>query len=307
MEEMRHLTKGSRRVLRKAEEEARRLKHSYIGTEHILLGIIADSGRNRARVLLRVKGIDVSKVRSAVEFIIGRGDREVTGEIGFTPRARKVINIALDEARRLGQKTVAPEHILLGLMRGSEGIAAGVLESLAVDSEGLRKEAARLLIRKVVSLEGIEEQTWGLRRSDSEMLLNAVQVCQNYLGKLRLPPNSTVRLMVHLVIGRWVDLAIKIVNESPRLPGNRVDRIVFDIMTTAYETCSDLGVELVFRQPATRNSIHYQMICFGAWVSAILSIAGITKAEYRRYREKYAFLSDLPKLLIIDEMEEAGG
>jgi ATP-dependent Clp protease ATP-binding subunit ClpC len=97
-----------------------------------------------AKVLANL-GVDLAKVRSAVEFIIGRGDKAVTGEIGLTPRAKKVIELAVDEARRLGHQYIGTEHLLLGLVREGEGIAAGVLESLGVSLEKVRAEVTRVL------------------------------------------------------------------------------------------------------------------------------------------------------------------
>src|SRR5215218_8109216 len=113
-------TERARRVLTLAQEEAQRFNHNYLGVE-------------------------LNKVRSAVEFIIGRGDRAVLGEIGLTPRAKKVIELAVDEARRLSHHYIGTEHLLLGLVREGEGIAAGVLESLGVNLERVRAETTRIL------------------------------------------------------------------------------------------------------------------------------------------------------------------
>src|SRR5256712_5131947 len=93
-------TERARRVLSLAQEEAQRFQHNYIGTEHLLLGLIRESEGVAAKVLLKL-GVDLNKVRSAVEHIIGRGDRIVLGQIGLTPRAKKVIELAVDEARRM--------------------------------------------------------------------------------------------------------------------------------------------------------------------------------------------------------------
>ena len=90
-------------------------------------------------------GVELTKVRSAVEFIIGRGDRPVVGEIGLTPRAKKVIELAVDEARRLGHHYIGTEHLLLGLVREGEGIAAGVLESLGVNLDKVRRQVIHVL------------------------------------------------------------------------------------------------------------------------------------------------------------------
>jgi ATP-dependent Clp protease ATP-binding subunit ClpC len=137
-------TERARRVLTLAQEEAHRFNHNYIGTEHILLGLVREGDGVAAKVLANL-GVELNKVRSAVEFIIGRGDRTVLGEIGLTPRAKKVIELAVDEARRLNHSYIGTEHLLLGLVREGEGIAAGVLESLGVNLERVRAETTRIL------------------------------------------------------------------------------------------------------------------------------------------------------------------
>ena len=135
----------ARRVLSLAQEEAIRFNHNYIGTEHILLGLVRENEGVAARVLANMN-VDLQKVRSAVEFIIGRGERPVSGEnIGLTPRAKKVIELAVDEARRMNHHYIGTEHLLVGLMREGEGVAAGVLESLGVSLEKARTEAQRIL------------------------------------------------------------------------------------------------------------------------------------------------------------------
>ncbi len=137
-------TERARRVLTLAQEEALRFNHNYIGTEHLLLGLVREGEGVAAKVLGNL-GVELNKVRSAVEFIIGRGDRAVMGEIGLTPRAKKVNELAVDEARRLGHHYIGTEHLLLGLVREGEGIAAGVLESLGVSLDKVRAEVTRIL------------------------------------------------------------------------------------------------------------------------------------------------------------------
>jgi len=127
-----------------AQEEAQRFQHNYIGTEHLLLGLVREGEGVAAKVLSNL-GVELNKVRSAVEFIIGRGDRIVLGEIGLTPRAKKVIELAVDEARRLNHHYIGTEHLLLGLVREGEGIAAGVLESLGVNLEKVRSQTIQVL------------------------------------------------------------------------------------------------------------------------------------------------------------------
>ena len=134
----------ARRVLSLAQEEAQRFHHSYIGTEHILLGLVRETDGVAAKVLGNL-GVELNKVRSAVEFIIGRGERATTGEIGLTSRAKKVIELAVDEARRLNHHYIGTEHLLIGLMREGDGVAAGVLESLGVNLDKIRAETSRIL------------------------------------------------------------------------------------------------------------------------------------------------------------------
>ena len=129
----------ARRVLSLAQEEAQRFNHNYIGTEHILLGLARESDGTAAKILNGLS-VELSKVRSAVEFVIGKGDSVASGEIGLTPRAKKVIELAVDEARRLNHQYIGTEHLLIGLMREGEGVASGVLESLDVSLEKIREE-----------------------------------------------------------------------------------------------------------------------------------------------------------------------
>ncbi len=138
----------ARRVLSLAQEEAQRFNHTYIGTEHILLGLVRETDGVAAKVLSNL-GVELNKVRSAVEFIIGRGERTTTGEIGLTPRAKKVIELAVDEARRLQHNYIGTEHLLIGLMREGEGVPAGVLESLGVTLDKIRAETSRILSQNV--------------------------------------------------------------------------------------------------------------------------------------------------------------
>src|SRR6516225_2651880 len=128
-------TERARKVLQLAQEEAQRFNHNYIGTEHLLLGLVREGEGVAAKVLGNL----------GVEFNIGRGDRTVAGDIGLTPRAKKVIELSVDEARRLNHHYIGTEHLLLGLVREGEGIAAGVLESLGVNLEKVRTQTIQVL------------------------------------------------------------------------------------------------------------------------------------------------------------------
>jgi len=137
-------TERAKKVLVLAQEEAQRFNHNYIGTEHLLLGLVREGEGIAAKVLSNL-GVELQKVRSAVEFIIGRGDRMVIGDISLTPRAKKVIELAVEEARRLNHNYIGTEHLLLGLVREGEGIAAGVLESLGVNLEKVRAQVIQVV------------------------------------------------------------------------------------------------------------------------------------------------------------------
>src|SRR5256712_12356745 len=135
----------AKRVLALAQDEAIRFNHNYIGTEHLLLGLVREGEGVAARVLDSL-GVELSKVRTAVEFIIGRGDSTTSpSEITLSPRTKKVIELAIDEARKLGHSHVGTEHLLLGLVRDGEGIASGVLESLGVSLEKVRHQVIATL------------------------------------------------------------------------------------------------------------------------------------------------------------------
>ena len=148
----------ARRVLSLAQEEAQRFNHNYIGTEHILLGLVRETEGVAARVLANL-GVDLNKVRSAVEFIIGRGERPAQGEIGLTPRAKKVVELAVDEARRMNHTYIGTEHLLIGLLREGEGVAAGVLESLSVTLDKVRSETQRILNQSTPTTSGLGGRT----------------------------------------------------------------------------------------------------------------------------------------------------
>ncbi len=143
-------TERARKVLSLAQEEAQRFQHNYIGTEHLLLGLVREGEGVAAKVLSNL-GVELKEVRDTVEAIIGHGDRIVLGEIGLTPRAKKVIELAVDEARRLNHHYIGTEHLLLGLVREGEGIAAGVLESIGVNLEKVRTQTIQVLSQSRVS------------------------------------------------------------------------------------------------------------------------------------------------------------
>jgi excisionase family DNA binding protein len=140
-------TERARKVLGLSQQEARRFNHNHIGAERLRLGLAREDDGVAAKVLNNL-GVTLDQARQAVEVTIGHGDRIILGEIGLTPRAKKVIALATDEARRMGHHYSGTEHLLLGLIREGEGIAAGVLESLGVNLERARRETIRVLTQR---------------------------------------------------------------------------------------------------------------------------------------------------------------
>ena len=137
-------TERARQVVVLAQDEARALKHNYIGTEHILLGLLREEEGLAARVLESLD-ITVEEVRAQIARIVGQGDEVTTGQIPFTPRAKKVLELALREALSLGHNYIGTEHILLGLVRENEGVAARILLDFDADAEKIRNEIIRML------------------------------------------------------------------------------------------------------------------------------------------------------------------
>ena len=137
-------TDRARRVVVMAQEEARTLNHNFVGTEHILLGLLRE-GEGLAAKALESLGIGLDAVRQQVEEIIGRGEHTPTAHIPFTPRAKKVLELSLTEAVQLGHEYVGTEHILLGLIREGEGVAAQVLVKQGADLDRVRQQVVQLL------------------------------------------------------------------------------------------------------------------------------------------------------------------
>jgi ATP-dependent Clp protease ATP-binding subunit ClpC len=137
-------TKRARRVLTNAQEEARRLNHRYIGTEHILLGLVSEEGGVAMRVLQEL-GIKPEQVRSAIERTVGKGTRPTFTQPTLTPRTKRVIEISVDEARKMGHHYIGTEHLLLGLVQEGEGVAVDVLRRLGASPEKIREQVTHLL------------------------------------------------------------------------------------------------------------------------------------------------------------------
>ena len=127
-----------------AQDEARRLGHNFLGTEHLLLGLVRKRDGVAGKVLRRM-GVRLPAVRSAVESVIGRGAAAAAGELRMTPRAKKVLELAVKEAGRLRHNYVGTEHLLLGIVREGEGVAAGILGRLGITHEKVRAEVLRMI------------------------------------------------------------------------------------------------------------------------------------------------------------------
>ncbi len=137
-------TERAQKVIAYSQDEARRLNHNVIGTEHLLLGLIRE-GEGVAAKALQNLGVDLKKVRSQVEMMIGVGPFVVQGPIGYTPRAKRVMELAMDESRKLGHNYVGTEHILLGLLREGEGVAAQIMSNLGISADKVQSEVFGLI------------------------------------------------------------------------------------------------------------------------------------------------------------------
>ncbi|MEP6694486.1 MAG: Clp protease N-terminal domain-containing protein [Chloroflexota bacterium] len=194
---------GAKRVLALAQDEAIRFKHNYIGTEHLLLGLIREGQGVAARALQKL-GVDLAQARTAVSFIIGQGDAPTApSEITLSPRTKKIVELAIDEARRLGHRHVGTEHMLLGLAREGEGIASGILESLGITMAKVREVVMEMLglPESAPPTRGTSRQYGAASQSANQVLLlaedEATAMRHNHigtehllLGLLRMEPAS---------------------------------------------------------------------------------------------------------------------
>jgi hypothetical protein len=153
-------TERARQVVVLAQEEARTLKHNYIGTEHVLLGLLREEEGLAARALESLD-ITVERVRAQVLRIVGQGEEVTSGQIPFTPRAKKVLELALREALSLGHNYIGTEHVLLGLVRENEGVAARILLDFDAEPEKIRNEVIRLLSGPAGARSRAEARTTG--------------------------------------------------------------------------------------------------------------------------------------------------
>ena len=196
-------TDRARRVVVFAQEEARLLKHNYIGTEHILLGLIHE-GEGVAARALKSLDIHLESVRKQVTEIIGPGAEEPSGYIPFTPRARKTLELSLRESFQLGHNYIGTEHILLGLIREGDGVAAQVLRKLSADLHTVRQEVIKLL-------SGVEGErpaagTWQERRRSSVTYAPPTQLSGEFTGILHAGSQALIAgtVLAVLAAGGWL-------------------------------------------------------------------------------------------------------
>jgi len=192
-------TDRARRVVVLAQEEARMLNHNYIGTEHILLGLIHE-GEGVAAKALESLSISLEAVRSQVEEIIGQGQAVPTGHIPFTPRAKKVLELSLREALQLGHNYIGTEHILLGLIREGEGVAAQVLQKLGADLKRARETVLGLLPGSVP--EGLQESI--LHKGTS--LVKAIQLAEEAAVEVGEDQVQATHLLLALITSADPDI-----------------------------------------------------------------------------------------------------
>jgi ATP-dependent Clp protease ATP-binding subunit ClpC len=177
-------TDRARRVVVLAQEEARLLNHSYIGTEHILLGLIHE-GEGVAAKALESLGISLEAVRNQVEEIIGQGGSSPSGHIPFTPRAKKVLELSLREALQLGHNYIGTEHILLGLVREADSGAAQVLAGRGVNLDTARQEVARQLATGAGERPAAPTPSRVGLLADIEALYNEIAMLAGEVARLR--------------------------------------------------------------------------------------------------------------------------
>src|SRR6185369_5654668 len=181
---MERFTQRARRVLSLAQEEAERLQHNYIGTEHLLLGLIREEGGVAGRVL-RELGLEQRRVRELVERMTRATTRSSTTILDLSPGTMRVLEMAVDEARRMGHHYIGTEHLLLGLVRQTEGVSIDILKRLGISPEEVRKQTRRVLQEKPVEpTQPAEEEQRSEQKSPEEIVQRSFQ---NLVSQRMLP------------------------------------------------------------------------------------------------------------------------
>jgi Clp amino terminal domain, pathogenicity island component len=217
-------TDRARRVVVLAQEEARLLDHNYIGTEHILLGLIHEGEGVAARALGGL-GISLDAVRAQVERIIGRGPSTPAGHIPFTPRSKKVLELSLREALKLNHNYIGTEHILLGLIREGEGVAAQVLVKLGADLSRVRQQVMTVLEQSPAESVTVREEAGGSEEEWQEAVAGEgpAELARVVPVARQLPAleGHALVLVALDVWSRWCELrwALRPGVYPPRLPG----------------------------------------------------------------------------------------
>ena len=175
-------TERAKKVLTLAQEEAERSHHSYIGTEHLLLGLLLEGEGLAAKVLTNL-GVEINKVRATIESVLGRNEGIVVQQIIPTSRMKKVIEISFEEARRMGNNYIGTEHLLLGLLIENEGIAARVLDDLGANLEKVREEIDRMLHES-----GLDEEAIQSKKPSKTPVLD--QFCRDLTDLARRTPST---------------------------------------------------------------------------------------------------------------------
>lgn len=150
-------TERARQVVVLAQDEARGMKHNYLGGEHLLLGLLREEEGIAARILDSL-GVTLPQARARIRSVVGEGDAILAGQIPFTPRAKKILELALREALSLGHNYVGTEHILLGLVRENEGVGADVLRDFDVGTDQIRAETIKILGGSYTAPESLEDK-----------------------------------------------------------------------------------------------------------------------------------------------------
>ena len=193
-------TERARKVLTLAQEETHRLNHNSIGTEHLLLGLVREGDGVAARVLSDM-GVDLPRARVALDQLVGRGESMVVGEVGLTPRAKKAIELAVAEARRLNHHSIGTEHLLLGLIRERDGTAMGVLQTLGIDPEALRSRVDERLSRSPEASERRENEP-----AQIHALMGALAHALRARADLAADPELRRRAVeLYSVLGEWLE------------------------------------------------------------------------------------------------------
>jgi DNA-binding CsgD family transcriptional regulator len=216
-------TERAKRVLTLAQEEAERSHHSYIGTEHLLLGLLRE-GEGLAAKVLNNLGVEIGKVRQAIESVLGRNERTVIQQIIPTSRVKKVIEVSFDEALCMGHNYVGTEHILLGLLIEGEGIAAHVLQDLGAPLEKVRSEIERLLadLGAAAGAEAAHKQLGSYRIGDRILVHDAEPPHRLWEGRVTKVESGRVEVAIHArPQGETVTAGAEYVHEIPLMWAGR--------------------------------------------------------------------------------------